>query len=188
MMPKTTNIIAEQRELSLFTLQTLYKVVNTLVLRIDTDEPDCVAVYYVSPEQISVEKIKLKKCETKRQEIRLVDIYHETYSDKEIYQIRFQNGDRRLISFDDGTFFACDDKYNYLAAFFYVLQHQNEGKKAAKKQESIDAHSALSSLEQRNFSPNIEKSTAWNEEYMKSLSYLLYILDDEKSERLRKTK
>lgn len=185
-MSKTTqpipeNTIAQQRELSLFTMQTLYTVYQKLKLRIDSND-DCVAVYYVSPEQISAEKIPLKKKDIQRQEVRLLDIYHEKHSTQETYQIRIQNGDRRLISFDD-TFFSNDDKHNYLAAFFYILQHQNEGKKSAKTPQSIESRQALSDLEKKQFSSDITKYTAWNEEYMKSLLYLSYILNDERSER-----
>lgn len=184
--PETENIpdtITQQRELSMLTLQKLYEAYKTLNIRVDFNDDRCVAVYYLSPEQISVEKIPLLKKDIQSQEVRLFDIYHENYSNKDTYWIRIQNGDRRLTSFNDEKFFGSDDKYDYLSAFFYKLQHPTESKKAAKSPQSIISRAALTELENKQFPHNTSEYTAWDTEYKKPLNYLQQILIDPRSHK-----
>lgn len=155
------NITAEQQDLSVLLCKLLYKIYKRTNLEIVRDDPAVVTAY--TPDQM-----------------RLYDIWRETFSDTTKYWIRVQNGERHLIDFghasNDGTFLITQE-YNYIKALYGLEEHKYHNKSDVYIPDiSVQDKLALANLENQTPKPNLKSVDAWGAERMKVLSYLRGLL------------
>lgn len=159
------NITAEQQDLSVLLCKLLYKIYKRTDLEIVRDGSKVVTAY--TPDQM-----------------RLYDIWCETFSDTTKYWIRVQNGERHLIDFgrapNDGTFLITQE-YNYIKALYGLEEHKYYNKADVYIPDiSVQDKLALANLEKQTPKPNLKKPDAWGAERIKVLSYLKGLLRNNK--------
>jgi hypothetical protein len=155
------NITAEQQDLSVLLCKLLYKIYKRTNLEIVRDNPTVVTAY--TPDQM-----------------RLYDIWRETFSDTTKYWIRVQNGERHLIDFghasNDGTFLITQE-YNYIKALYGLEERKYHNKSDVYIPDiSVQDKLALANLENQTPKPNLKSVDAWGAERMKVLLYLKSLL------------
>lgn len=150
------DIVTEQHELSMLLMKLLLGIYLKIKLEIVDDTPTSVTAY--TPD-----------------DVRLYDIFCETYEGTTKYWIRVQNGERRLIEFgrreNDGAFFS-DEEFNYLGALYNLRQRYNLSQYPWGK----DMPATLANLKSQKPKPDLERFDAWSKERIEVIKYLKDVL------------